>query len=106
MFKYLLSFRPLLRLSKTSKFRSISSKSDQSENNEEKSIKKIERVEILQKYLKKLKFEKEEEKEEERKGPFKNYFQDEERNKRSIMYYEEYFDKNTKKKDRENFMVK
>jgi hypothetical protein len=42
---------------------------------------------------------------EERKGPFKNYYQDEERSKKSIQHYEEYFDKNCKKKDRENFMV-
>ena len=48
---------------------------------------------------------KKEEKQEERKGPFKNYFEDEERDKKSIMYYEEFIERNTKKKDRENFMV-
>ena len=46
------------------------------------------------------------EKEEERKGPFKDYRQAEERDKKQIMFYEEYFDKVAKKKDRENFMVK
>lgn len=75
---------------------------------EKVSLEKIDQKQekLLQKYMKKVRFRgKEQEKEEERKGPFKNYFEDEERNKKSIMYYEEFFDKTTQQKDRENFMV-
>jgi hypothetical protein len=39
------------------------------------------------------------------KTPFKYYFEDEERDKNKIIFYENFFDKNTQKKDRENFMV-
>ena len=48
---------------------------------------------------------KKKEEEKERRGPFKYYFDDEERDKNKIVFYEEFFDLNTKKKDRENFMV-
>ena len=37
--------------------------------------------------------------------PFKYYFDSEERDKTKIVYYEEFFDQNTKLKDRKNFMV-
>lgn len=40
-----------------------------------------------------------------RKQPFKFYFDDEEREKSKIVFYEEFFDQNTIKKDRDNFMV-
>ena len=49
---------------------------------------------------------KEEKKEEERKGPFKNYYTSEERDKNKIMRYEEFIDRNTAKKDKENFIVR
>jgi hypothetical protein len=48
---------------------------------------------------------KEKRNDDERKGPFKNYFESEERDKKQIMYYEEYFDTATRKKDLDNFMV-
>jgi hypothetical protein len=40
-----------------------------------------------------------------RKQPFKYYFDDEEREKSKIMFYENFFDQNTKYRDRDNFMV-
>lgn len=40
-----------------------------------------------------------------RKKPFKHYFDEEERDKGKIVFYEEFFDQNTKLKDRDNFMV-
>lgn len=40
-----------------------------------------------------------------RKKPFKFYFDDEEREKSKIVFYEEFFDQNTLRKDRDNFMV-
>ena len=40
-----------------------------------------------------------------RKKPFKHYFDDEERDKNKIVFYEQFFDENTKRKDRDNFMV-
>ncbi len=40
-----------------------------------------------------------------RKQPFKYYFDEEERDKNKIVFYEEFFDRNTRIKDRENFMV-
>jgi hypothetical protein len=58
------------------------------------------------KIVKKLTNNEEEEEYEERKGPFKNYYEFEEREKKSIMFYEEFFEINTKQKNRENFMVK
>lgn len=59
---------------------------------------------VLQKYLNKIRNKKEEQ-QEERKGPFKNYFEYEEREKKSIMFYEDFIDRNCKEKNRENFMV-
>ena len=62
---------------------------------------------ILDKYIKKARGEYDDnEEKEERKGPFKNYFEDDERNKKSIMFYEQYFEKNAKEKNRENFIVR
>lgn len=62
----------------------------------------------IEKFVRKARGEEDdydESKEEKRKGPFKNYYEYDERSKKTIMFYEEYFDKNTKEKDRENFMV-
>lgn len=62
---------------------------------------------FVQKYVKKFSGdEDEQESGEERKGPFKNYYEDDERSKKSIMFYEDFFDKNAKEKNRDNFMVK
>lgn len=41
----------------------------------------------------------------ERKGPFKNYYEYDERDKKSIQRHEEFFDQTTRNKDRENFIV-
>ena len=49
--------------------------------------------------------EEDEAKGERRKGPFKNYYGTEERDQKQIMFYEEYFDKVTKRKDLDNYMV-
>ena len=57
-------------------------------------------------YIEKIKGSKENKQEEERKGPFKNYYSYEERDKNKIMRYEEFIDRNTKKKDKENFIVR
>jgi hypothetical protein len=60
---------------------------------------------MIKKATGKDKEEEDEEKGEKRKGPFKNYQETEERDKKQIMFYEEYFDKISKRKDRENFMA-
>lgn len=40
-----------------------------------------------------------------RKTPFKYYFDDDERDKTKIVFYEKFFDRNAQVKSRENFMV-
>jgi hypothetical protein len=63
-------------------------------------------ITLLTGYMKKFKSkDDDEEAGEERKGPFKNYFEEEERDKNKIMKYEEFIDRNTRNKDRENFIV-
>ena len=62
-------------------------------------------ITLLTGYIKKFKSQDDDEKKEERKGPFKNYYEDEERDKNKIMKYEEFIDRNTRNKDRQNFIV-
>jgi len=63
-------------------------------------------ITLLTGYVKKFQSkDDDEETGEERKGPFKNYFAEEERDKNKIMKYEEFIDRNTRNKDRENFIV-
>jgi hypothetical protein len=56
-------------------------------------------------YPEERKSHKEKNEKEERKGSFKNYFESEERDKKQIMFYEEYFETTARKKDLNNFMV-
>ena len=58
--------------------------------------------EIIQKTPDKLEIKK---KRAHRKTPFKYYFDDEERDKTKIVFYEKFFDRNAQVKNRENFMV-
>lgn len=62
-------------------------------------------ITILTGYMKKFKSKDDDEGKEERKGPFKNYYEYEERDKNKIIKYEEFIDRNTRNKDRENFIV-
>ena len=43
-------------------------------------------------------------KQEENKGPYKNYQEEEERDKKQIMFYEDYFDTHAKNKNKHDFM--
>ena len=72
----------------------------------EDSIKKINQEEINPIiYNKPVSSEQSSKKRVTRKKPFKFYFDDEEREKNKIVFYEEFFDQNTRNKDRANFMV-
>lgn len=93
--------------SSTSVKTSESSKSDELTDN---LVKKVELYsptasKYIQKMIVKVKGEDKEDEKEERKGPFKYYQDSEERDKKQIMFYEEYFDKICRNKDRDNFMV-
>lgn len=91
-------------LNKDDKISKIENKPIKKLDEQQKPPVKEEPKNVLLKLFDKLR-NKKEEKYEERKGPFKNYFEDEERDKKSIMYYEDFIDRNTKDKNRENFMV-
>lgn len=81
-------------------------KDDQNKPNEKKleTIKKPILTRLI--FAEEKKSNKEKNDGEQRKGPFKNYFESEERDKKQIMFYEEYFETTARKKDLDNFMVR